>query len=401
MAGLVILQVERAVDKAEVGEQPLGAHLAGKLEQIIVGVAGVVVDAFLHAEDLNGEDRRFTVAQARVRGQQYVAHHHTALGADVCAVVDGRERRLRTGAGMHGIQVVNERLHGLIGSLFRLFQRECLGFFCNVSAHERSEGFRLGAQVIHISGELGPQALFSLNGAQCVLHLLQRHARLGSQQLETLENIDGILLFVCFGNARRQAVVKVYDALAAVLVVLIGLDGDTCQGGITLDVVGLAQKTVARGETAFEQLEQVDLAAGGGEGVKIKVMDMDPALPVRPALLGCQQVFVIIVLGCLAAVLKHGAHGRVAVDVGVAALHVAGRGVGMGQLVEHFHQTGVHLAHAGAGRAVQNIFFGGVVEAHLHQLAFHFVLDLLDLGRLGAATLLQSRFHCIGDSRSL
>ena len=127
---------------------------------------------------------------------------------------------------------------------------------------------------------------------------------------------------------------------------------------------------------------------------------MDPALPVRPALLGCQQVFVIIVLGCLAAVLKHGAHGRVAVDVGVAALHVAGRGVGMGQLVEHFHQTGVHLAHAGAGRAVQNIFFGGVVEAHLHQLAFHFVLDLLDLGRLGAATLLQSRFHCIGDSRS-
>ena len=72
------------------------------------------------------------------------------------------------------------------------------------------------------------------------------------------------------------------------VVVLIGLDGDTCQGGITLMSLGCAEN---RGpwRNRLEQLEQVDLAAGGGEGVKIKVMDMDPALLVRPALLGCQQ----------------------------------------------------------------------------------------------------------------
>ena len=42
-------------------------------------------------------------------------HHHPALGGGVHAVVDGGKGHLRAGPGMHGVQVVNQRLHGLIG----------------------------------------------------------------------------------------------------------------------------------------------------------------------------------------------------------------------------------------------------------------------------------------------
>ena len=55
---LVVLRVERRVQEAEVGEQPLGRAVHGQLEQVVVRILGVVVHAFLHAEDLHGEDGR-------------------------------------------------------------------------------------------------------------------------------------------------------------------------------------------------------------------------------------------------------------------------------------------------------------------------------------------------------
>ena len=57
-----------------------------------------------------------------------------------------------------------------------------------------------------------------------------------------------------FWHARRQAVVKVYDTLAAVLVVLIGLDGNTGQRSIGHDVIGLTELSVSGVETAVKQL---------------------------------------------------------------------------------------------------------------------------------------------------
>ena len=52
------------------------------------------------------------------------------------------------------------------------------------------------------------------------------------------------------GDARGQAVIEVRDALPAVLVVLVGLDGDAGQGRVAADIVGLAQEAVARAEAA-------------------------------------------------------------------------------------------------------------------------------------------------------
>ena len=72
----------------------------------------------------------------------------------------------------------------------------------------------------------------------------------------------------------------------------------------------------------LEQLQQVDLAAGGGQRQKIQIVDMDIALAVRLGMLRIEDEHLIELLGALGAVLEHGAHGGIAVDVGVLSLDV-------------------------------------------------------------------------------
>ena len=64
MAGPVVLQVEGRVEEGEIGEQPLGGAPHGKLEQVVIRLAGVVVDPLLDPEDLDGEDGGLSVPQA-------------------------------------------------------------------------------------------------------------------------------------------------------------------------------------------------------------------------------------------------------------------------------------------------------------------------------------------------
>ena len=131
MPGLIVFQVEGRVLEREVREQALGGCLAGELEQVVVRVAGSVVHAFLHAEDLNGEDGRFAVAQPRLRAFQQVAHHQPRFRRGVHAVINGGKGHLRAGAGIHRVQIVDQRLHGLIGGAVGLLLRLFLGEVLN------------------------------------------------------------------------------------------------------------------------------------------------------------------------------------------------------------------------------------------------------------------------------
>ena len=116
VAGFIVLQIKGGVDEAEIGEQPLGGGADGQLEQVVVGVAGIVVDPFLDFENLDREDGGFPVAQTGLRGQQQVADHHAGFGGSVGAVVYGAERHLGAGPGVHGVQVVDKSLHSLVGA---------------------------------------------------------------------------------------------------------------------------------------------------------------------------------------------------------------------------------------------------------------------------------------------
>ena len=61
------------------------------------------------------------------------------------------------------------------------------------------------------------------------------------------------------------------------LVVLVALDGNGGKSGVACDGVGLSQIAVTGGEAAMEQLENVDLAAGGSQAVEIEIVDVDIA----------------------------------------------------------------------------------------------------------------------------
>ena len=183
------------------------------------------------------------------------------------------------------------------------------------------------------------------------------------------------------------------------LVVLVGLNGNAAQRGVAGDVLGLAQVAVAGGEAVPEQGGQLNLAAGGGEGVEIHVVDVNVALPVRLGKAGVQHIHVVELLGALRAELQHGAHGGIAVDVGVFALDVGIDGILEGDVLEGFHQAGVHFAHAAALGTVKDIRLGAADKALFNQHALHGVLHLLHRGGGGYVLVVFQLLHHLRGKR--
>ena len=83
------------------------------------------------------------------------------------------------------------------------------------------------------------------------------------------------------GNARRHGIIEIGDTLSAVHFVLIGLNCNTRQRGITADVVRLPKETVPCTKSTLKKLEQINLTAGFCQHIKIFVMDVDIAVDVR------------------------------------------------------------------------------------------------------------------------
>ena len=102
----------------------------------------------------------------------------------------------------------------------------------------------------------------------------------------------------------------------------------------------------------MEQIQQVDLAAGGRQGIEVQIVDMDIPVMMGSRKTGVQHVHFVELLRAFAAELEHTAHGGIAVDVGVFAFDVAVHRVLAGDVLEHLHQAGVHLAHTAAFGAV-------------------------------------------------
>ena len=108
-------------------------------------------------------------------------------------------------------------------------------------------------------------------------------------------------------------------------------------------------------------------------------MDVDVPLLVGPGVLGLEDEHLVELLGPLAAVLEHGPHGRVAVDVGVLPLHVGVHRVGEGDVLIDLHQPRVHLPGPAALVAVEDVGLGGLDVAVVHEHPLHNILDVLHL----------------------
>ena len=191
--------------------------------------------------------------------------------------------------------------------------------------------------------------------------------------------VDAVALGERLDDPGGEPAVELRDRLAAVLVVLVGLDGDARQRRVGADVVGLAQEAVAGGEAAVEELHEIDLAARHRERVEVEVVDVDVALAVRLGLLGAEEELFVVFLRRRRAVLQHRAHRGVAVDVRVVALQVAVPRVARRDLVEDVHERRVLLARPGAVGAVEDVGLGDVLVAGAHERHLDRVLHLFDV----------------------
>ena len=381
---LVILQVVRGILEAEVGEQALRAHLAGQLEQVVVGVARIQADAFLDAENLDGENGRLAAAQALVGGEQQVAHDHAGFGFGAHAVVDARKRRLGAGAAVHGVQVMNESFHGLEGGLVRLFVGLLLGELLGLHHHfgvidlGKFAGF--GFHEFFVGHEGRHHAHLGHFGVELLDHRHDFLFFLAGKENQGLHQVGEVGLAVGDAHAVGHGVVEVGNGLAAVLVILVTLYGNGGKSRVAADILGFAQVAMTGVETALEQFLQVDLAAGHGEGVEVQIVDVDIALGVCAAVLGLEHHHGVEMLGRFRAVLEHGAHGGVAVDVRVFALEVGFLGGTESNVAERVHEAGVHFADAGTLGTVQDVALGGISITALGQGLFNGVLNFFDFG---------------------
>ena len=131
---------------------------------------------------------------------------------------------------MHGIQVVNERLHGLISGAVRFLHGVVLGkglrpFHALLIAVFLNEEGKLRRLVLvhslQLWGKTGARFNIGNHGLDIVLGILDlvpQHQRLG--EILPVEALEGLLHAVC------HTVVEVHDALTAVLVILIRLNGN-------------------------------------------------------------------------------------------------------------------------------------------------------------------------------
>ena len=115
-------------------------------------------------------------------------------------------------------------------------------------------------------------------------------------------------------------------------------------------------------------------------------------------MLRTEQIDLVIRLGAGGTNLQHGAHGGVAIDVGVVTLHITGAGVDVGDLVDGLHQGGVGLSGTGTVGTVENVGLGGGVEAVVHQLLLDRVLNGLDVGGGGRIFGLQIGLNGVGNT---
>lgn len=81
-------------------------------------------------------------------------------------------------------------------------------------------------------------------------------------------------------DARSHSIVEVRDRLAAVLLVLVGLEDDGSESAVASDRIRGAEVAMTGVETAvFKEAERIGLAAGqGAGGVEIEVVDVNLAV---------------------------------------------------------------------------------------------------------------------------
>ena len=164
---------------------------------------------------------------------------------------------------MHGIEVVHEALHRLmgiaLGALIGLFEGKTHG-----------HSGELTADVIKASSEsFGRNIGMSKRGleaTECFDEGLTLLIRKASPREETMriEEAVGELTDEGLTHARCHKEVEGWDSLPTVLLVLIRLEDDRRKSGVALDILWGTDAPILRVEASLEEIRQIVLHARSG-----------------------------------------------------------------------------------------------------------------------------------------
>ena len=177
------------------------------------------------------------------------------------------------------------------------------------------------------------------------------------------------------------------------LVVLVGLNCDTSESRIALNIVWLTKEAVTCREAAFEKLFNIDLAACCCECEEVHIVDMNIAAGMSFRVLRIEHEHGIELLCAFRAVLEHCAHCGVAVDVCVFTLDVAVDRILECQVFVHLHKACVHFSALCTFSAIENIFFSCSCVAVFDESVLNCVLNFFNSWDVFAKSLSEIIFN--------
>ena len=277
---------------------------------------------------------------------------------------------------MHGIKIMYKGFHSLISLSSYLIVGE------------------LGSSVLHFPGFIFRNYLFKFLKLQLFVIVVPSHARTYSvlfldllsnlfhsvhvvQKVQHFPKISKIEFLICLSHSGSHAVIEIRHRLAAVLVVLIGLDRDACESRIAFYVVRLSQMSVTCGKAAFQQFHQIYLAACHRKSIEIHVVYMYVSVFVSRSVLRIYHIHLVEFFGTLGTVFQHCSHGGVAVYVGVLTFYFVFLCFLEGQILVDLHELGVHVPSSCTFRPVKDVFFRRSGMTVLYKDLFDRVLNLL------------------------
>lgn len=243
----VLILVEGGIEVEEIGEEAARRHLASELVEVIIRILRQIVDASLLLPNLDGEDGRLAIAHALIGRFEYLAHHTTAFGRSVGAIIDGGEDDLIATTGVDRIHIVDERLHGLVDAAHSL-----------------------------VDGKL-EQALIAIETVKRSLQIVLDLCRAEIIETATLKLLQRPhFLLVGIAHIGSEVEVESRNGLTSVHLVLTSLQGDASQYGCRLDALGRTGRSVTCRESVAQ--DDVERMLHTGErlgGIIVLVVDVE------------------------------------------------------------------------------------------------------------------------------
>ena len=126
-------------------------------------------------------------------------------------------------------------------------------------------------------------------------------------------------------------------------------------------------------------------------------MDVDVAFAMSACELRIDDAHLVELLCGFRAVFQHGSHSGIGIDVGILALHIRIACLRERDVLQGLHETAVHVAHAVALGAIEDVCLCSLAEVRLDERLFNKILHAFNGRRTFNGALFELFHDRIGD----